>query len=426
MNDPYIPVSYAIRALFAGIALFSGYQYINLVSDPSSSAVIAATVTAFCARMALTPAMAPNTQTLERAPQYLRGIMRKKFDRQLQRRETIRPFARRLIVDIGNYIETATINLQGHHIFIEEDNGVGRFRNKFLRSSVKRQPFTVIYTTGKNQIIIEYSLWDKTPVTVKIPDKNGGAISETLSGEEAALFLERLKMWQILRFCEILECPPDEESLSTTIALLIEGDHNSLGAQRITGSGSGITYIHFDISQEITTADGRQGWLYHPDIGCLRLLFPTIDQTVIYKREHQFLAAFDNTVETFEKIPPMIGNPSLAKEISVAQKLIARYPDMKDASGTPISPLVKEHLPRLVRRHSEAIDAATASNNIDQDLLDKITNDFESGLAVISRAVLEGVEMEQRRTSDDLSVEIAFLSARHPEQTPLSSNNKFY
>ena len=134
-----------------------------------------------------------------------------------------------------------------------------------------------------------------------------------------------------------------------------------------------------------------------------------------HKRDTTLAAAFGIQSEIKAQIPPLLGNPTAAKEISVAQRLIEAYPDMTDLSGTPIAPLVQDHLPRLVSRHAAALAAATATNKIDEDQLQRITQELEEGLAVISRAVIEGVEKEQERTQSDLSSEIGFLRLRHPQ-----------
>lgn len=358
----------------------------------------------------------------------------------------IRPFARNIIRDLPEILANSEIVLQGKSVYIDDENGTGRFRPEFderkgqglikssiavkwsdptdsnplIESETPRQPFSVLMKFGKNSIQIEHALWDKTPITVHIP-AGSETISEVLNPDEAGLFFERYHEIQLAMFAEMLGCEADLQSISTIVALQLQGPFDIIGSISLDDTPDGLTYIHFDPKNRSLDQRSEQSWIYHPTIGAMKLDLKEIKTALIKKREHQLLAAFDKRVEPIEKMPPIIGNPAAAKEISVSQRLVKLYPDMKDASGTPIAPLVNEHLPRLVKRHGEAIAAATASNNIDQNLLDKITRDFEEGLKTISRAILEGVEAEQRKTQDDLSVEIAFLKARHPEDTVLRS-----
>lgn len=358
----------------------------------------------------------------------------------------IRPFARNIISTLPEILASSEIVLQGKSVYIDDENGTGRFRREFdelkgrglLKSSIAvkwsdptnagpvfkretpRQPFSILIKFGKNRIQIEHALWDKTPITVHIP-AGGETISEVLNPSEAQLFFERYEELQRTMFAEMIGCEANLESISTIVALQLQGPFDIIGSISLDDTPDGLTYIHFDPANRSLDQRSEQSWIYHPTIGAMKLDLKEIKSALIKKREHQLLSAFDKRVEPIEKMPPIIGNPAAAKEISVAQRLLKLYPDMRDASGTPIAPLVLEHLPRLVKRHGEAIAAATASNNIDQDLLDKITRDFDEGLKTISRAILEGVEAEQRKTQDDLSVEIAFLKARHPEDTGLQA-----
>lgn len=438
MIDRYDTASICVRLFsLVGFIVFVSL-FIDELVDPGLTTIGLGGITAIF--LVMTTFYSTNPQSLSRR---ITGRIKRSLLPSGKPSHDMRPFVRNIVANLERMLPSADILLEGNPKYIEDCEGRGRFRPAFnerkqipeKRSSITvkwsnphgrsyseqeyetpRQPFSTIIAMGENSICIEHALWDKSPVTVRISTSEG-PISEVLKASEAQNFFERLEEIQIRAFSDMLDCPCDLESISTMVALRLEKGFDHVGSQKI--GDAELTYVHFNPANRSPDQRSQQSWLHHPSVGVMRLSIETIKTTLVRKRDHQLLAAFDRRIDPVEKMPPMIGNPSAAKEISIAQNLVKRYPDMKDDSGTLITPLVNEHLPRLVRRHADAIAAATASRNIDQDLLNRISRDFDEGLKTISRAILEGIEAEQRRTQDDLSVEIAFLKARHPKETDL-------
>lgn len=106
------------------------------------------------------------------------------------------------------------------------------------------------------------------------------------------------------------------------------------------------------------------------------------------------------------RIPVLAGGGRADRLAAVASRALERDPGLADASGTPISALVDQHLPRLVDKHRKA--QPSVRKEADEA--------FERGLDVVARAVGESIDGLANRDLDDLRTEVRFLESRHPER----------
>lgn len=324
-----------------------------------------------------------------------------------------RPFVTRLIDSAPGILSTTVPAVSAEDQLLEKR---GKRKGMLKRDTGTHKNLSLLETItheGRN-IEITHRADNPMKISVSIPNQAGSQIEEALTPQEAGLLADQITRYRIQAFARVLRCNADLDTIAVNVALRLPRESVSNGTYPLENKFDGLTYISMGIRQDTTS------WVMHPEIGYLHLPHDLIADTLRDQRDHLLLAAFDKSVEPLTTMPAITGNPVAAKEVSIAQKLVERYPDMTDASGTPIAPLVKEHLPRLMRVHTEATAAAMATDRIDEAHLRQIADDFEEGLAVITRAVLEGVEAEQRKSRDDLSVEIAFLKARHPEPGELA------
>ena len=336
--------------------------------------------------------------------------------RNLMARMRSRPFARNIARNMDAMLTSVTPVISIHSSIC---NSYGKQKGRFaLRfNNAETHPFgeTIVFEGRKIRFSHRYD--GKTSAHVVVPT-GSQTIQEELSEHETEIVSSYLERWKIHAFSQLMGVDADLESLAVNCALRLPENHSDEGSYPLEDDPDGLRYININL---LSSGEKWNSWLYHPEIGVLWIPRKALEEAARNRRDHQLLAAFDSKVDPIASMPIITGNPVAAKEISVAQKLVERYPEMKDASGTPIAPLVKEHLPRLVRAHTEANAAAMATDQIDEAKLKKIATDFEDGLAVITRAVLEGVEAEQRKREDDLTVEITFLKARHPDPAQLSA-----
>lgn len=326
-------------------------------------------------------------------------------------RLTSRSFARNLADNLAAILSQETPELTADaSITGRSSRRPGRIKERFTNTSSTPLKETIRHE-GRT-IEIEHHYKGAIAIHVTVANGMGAPIVEALTSTETDLVGQCLTDWKTAAFAEMLHTGATPEHLAANVAMRLPDDHHEAGCHALTKDETGLSCI--------VMGSGNR-WLVHPDIGYLLLDSEVLEEVLKDRKEHQLLAAFDRNVDPIEDVPTIVGNPMAAKEISVAQKLVERYPDMTDASGTAIAPLVREHLPRLVRAHKEATATAMLTDRIDEEHLRRIGADFEEGLAVVTRAVLEGVEEQQRRSRDDLTVEIAFLKARHPDKSVLGA-----
>jgi hypothetical protein len=111
--------------------------------------------------------------------------------------------------------------------------------------------------------------------------------------------------------------------------------------------------------------------------------------------------------------PSKTGSPKAAMLVRLLRDALARWPDLADADGTAIAPLLNLHLPRLLDGY-----AAAKATDTDEEVAATEAR-FDSGLESIGRALEEALTLRRDSKRDDLRVEVAFLMARHPERTTL-------
>lgn len=340
--------------------------------------------------------------------------------REILDRMRSRPFARSLTDSLPGILSLTSPQTSAHPSLIDpKDGSRRRLKTVFDRQGTFHFNETIRHE-GKT-IEIAHDHDGSIRVSVKIDRGDEQEICESLDRRERQMFARTLEETRIAAFADLLRCEADIDSISVHVGLRLPEESTGPGTYALEDEPEGLKYILLRSPSDDDRDRDTTSWIMHPRIGYLMITHEIIDETLENRRDHLLLAAFDETVEPISSMPVITGNPVAAKEISIARKLIARYPRMKDASGTPIAPLVEEHLPRLLRVHAEAIESATATDDIDEAKLKSIERDFDEGLAVITRAILEGIEAEQKKTRDDLTVEIRFLEARHPSPGVLTA-----
>jgi len=102
----------------------------------------------------------------------------------------------------------------------------------------------------------------------------------------------------------------------------------------------------------------------------------------------------------------------IGRVIAICREAVAMDPEMTDDAGTPIKPLVDEHLPRLALRLDEATAQAGQADR------DAIHDEVSETLQVVTRAIEQGMATRARLSRDALREELRFLAARHPVENP--------
>jgi len=113
-------------------------------------------------------------------------------------------------------------------------------------------------------------------------------------------------------------------------------------------------------------------------------------------------------------LPMPSGNAQAARVLRLCREAVAREPDLVDAKGTPIAPLVEQHLPRLMLKHAEAARIAETSE------LAAIDAEMMEGIERVRLAVEEALVVSRVDKREALRTELAFLEYRHPSPNALS------
>ncbi len=165
-----------------------------------------------------------------------------------------------------------------------------------------------------------------------------------------------------------------------------------------------------------------QGVLLHPDHGCTSHYgpgdhYPLLAATFERLREDSLLIAVSRKAPLPPPVVPALGNAHATRMIQLCTEAVRLNPMLADSKGTLLAPLIRTHIPDLVRIHRDAARNAHPSE------LKAIDDEFEDGMAVVCRAMDEGLTLLQKETRDEsrdeLRRQIAFLNSRHPDDRAL-------
>lgn len=153
--------------------------------------------------------------------------------------------------------------------------------------------------------------------------------------------------------------------------------------------------------------------LLHPTMGVLRVPYAPVEKAMERRKRMAFAEALGIAHEQPVHLPMPRGNAQAARVLRLCREAVAAEPELVDAKGTPIAPLVNRHLPELMRRHAEASQSAPA------DQLAAVDAELMDGIERVRRAVDEALFVSANIKRDALREQLAFLEMRHPDDTQL-------
>lgn len=117
-------------------------------------------------------------------------------------------------------------------------------------------------------------------------------------------------------------------------------------------------------------------------------------------------------------LPDLRGDLVAMRIAATGEKLLAIDPDATDAGGNRLDTLIRDHLPRLIVRYGEMMDAPGADPKEARIMLD-------TGLDLVSRSVEEAAADLRGAKADALRTEIGFLSSRRGDSalTPITEGS---
>jgi uncharacterized protein YbaA (DUF1428 family) len=165
---------------------------------------------------------------------------------------------------------------------------------------------------------------------------------------------------------------------------------------------------------ERDVADPRWYRLMTAEMGTLLLRREALAEALERRKRSSFANALGLARALPAHLPMPSGNAQAARVLRLCREAVAREPELIDAKGTPIAPLVEQHLPRLMSRHAEAARIAETSE------LAAIDAELMEGIERVRLAVEEALVVSRVDKREALRTELAFLEYRHPSPSVLS------
>lgn len=153
----------------------------------------------------------------------------------------------------------------------------------------------------------------------------------------------------------------------------------------------------------------------HPVMGNLTIDAAEIDKALERRRQSSLATALGIGTRLPRHLPMPRGNAQAERILRLCRQAVSEDPEMTDAAGNLMAPLVEKHLPDLMRRH------AAASKDAPANMLAGIDDDLAKGLEIVRRTIEQAVSLKSGEKRDALRTQLRFLEMRHPEDDELSS-----
>lgn len=171
---------------------------------------------------------------------------------------------------------------------------------------------------------------------------------------------------------------------------------------------------HCERSYSHETADPVWYRVMSAEMGVLRLRREAMNEALERRKRSSFANALGLARALPVHLPMPSGNAQAARVLRLCREAVAREPDLVDAKGTRIAPLVEQHLPRLMQKHAEAARIAETSE------LAAIDAELMQGIELVRQALEEALTVSRVDKREALRTELAFLEYRHPAPNLLS------
>jgi hypothetical protein len=161
--------------------------------------------------------------------------------------------------------------------------------------------------------------------------------------------------------------------------------------------------MDLDARRSCTTVQSREAGriILPPAFGAARDAVQEVMQSTI-------TAAIRGTADPLLPAPVVEGNGRLTRLLSLCHQALAQDPDLADAAGTPMRPLIEAHVPDLLARHQAAVETADPAD------IAAIDRDLEAGIEIVTGSMREALSRHADDRRRALSEQIAFLQYRHP------------
>lgn len=171
--------------------------------------------------------------------------------------------------------------------------------------------------------------------------------------------------------------------------------------------------VWYHVGNDVCFSFGHDKWsevkllyIHHPEFGTIFIDGDRVRKAFKLRQKEAATAALKG-----QAIPILPShNPRLLRLAELCQEAVSLHPEICDANGTPIRPLVERHLPELAKRHIMAMQSASSEERLIIDA------ELERGIEGVGKSVEEALAMNSDKKRQDLGEQIRFLQMRHPEQ----------
>lgn len=279
-----------------------------------------------------------------------------------------------------------------------------------------RAPDGATETVSKSDAGTLLATW-KTIQTVNALDLLGIPVPEQKGGIRAGRAVDTLAM-AIGDMFERAD-PPRADAVYETRVKADEGHGYTDDWQEHRSSwqevGAGVYLSLNDASRHLYSSDrsvdNRVIRVMTASHGVVQIPYRPVHDALERRKRSSFAAALGIAHELPVHLPAPRGNAKATRILQLCREAVAAEPELADAAGTPIAPLVNRFLPDLMRIHAEATTSAPA------DQLAMIDAELMTGIERVRRAVDEALQVSANQKRDALRTQLAFLEMRHPDAT---------
>lgn len=139
---------------------------------------------------------------------------------------------------------------------------------------------------------------------------------------------------------------------------------------------------------------------------------------VMERLENSLARAVAEPIEGMKEIAPTAPTARIARIVDTAERALQTHPDLVDAQGARVDALVRTHVPRLLRKHTEAARTAPTQD------IDAVDAALDQAIDAVRASVEEAVSALHDIAMDELATELRFLSLRRGTTPALKALEK--
>lgn len=174
--------------------------------------------------------------------------------------------------------------------------------------------------------------------------------------------------------------------------------------------GTNLT-LHVEIDPKAHGVDAIHVHVEANGRGCLKVDARQLNFALSRHKQSRLETAFRTRSSAPVAMPTFLGNARASRLTVLARRALLIDKDLVDSHGNRVQPLIDEHLPRLVKRHRDAVALSATSD------IPSVDAELEQSLDAIARSIGQALDAVRTDARDALRAEIRFLESRNPNNS---------